>query len=466
MLILAVVLGSLICISAGLYNGFPLVTSDTGTYLNSAIHLDVPNDRPIVYSLFIWLTGRFFSHWPVIWVQGLLLAGLLLRYVREFAPRLTSIWFHLAVVSIAAWLTGLSWYCSQLMPDIFSAIGLLGLGLLVLGRIRTLIGQIGMLALVLFSSLTHSSNLLTFSLTLLSFGAIAWQQRLFVRGLVRRSHWLLATGTVLAGWVLLPAIHAAFGGGFVVSRAAPVFLLARFVEAGIVDDYLNRNCNTANPPALCAQRDKLPNTAISFLWDGNSPYNQTGGLEANLDGYRAIVRDILTSPHYYPALANMAVQSTLRQLTHVGHGDGLVPFRENTNPYWKVQEFAPVELKAYMSSLQNNNALNFNNINERTYNGHYLALLVALGAMAAHGRRRLASATVADFSAGAPLLLLLAFWGLGLLFNAFTTGALANVLDRLQGRVAWLLPFWALLMLAAQAPAWWQVISGRAQAQK
>jgi hypothetical protein len=52
-----------------------------------------------------------------------------------------------------------------------------------------------------------------------------------------------------------------------------------------------------------------------------------------------------------------------------------------------------------------------------------------------------------------PALLLLAIWGLGLVANAFAVGALANVLDRLQGRVAWLLPLGALLLVAELLPA-------------
>ena len=457
---LLLLLVSLVCISAGLYNGFPLVTSDTGTYLNSALHFDVPNDRPITYSLFARFTGWRFSHWLIIWAQGLLLGGLLLRCLHEFVPAVRHPLARLVLVGALAWATGFSWYCSQLMPDIFTAIGLITLALLVLGRFKSWRGQLGLVALLLLSEMVHNSNLLTFSLTALGFGVVAWQQRLFGRGLVQRAHWRVATAAVLAGWVLLPGLHAAFGGGFVVSRATPVFLLARLVEGGIVDKYLAHHCDVANPPRLCASRDNLPNDAISFLWDEKSPYNQSGGLEANLADYRAVVKDILLTPRYYPYLATLAVQSTLRQLTHVAHGDGLTTaYRENTNPYWKVNEFASYELKSYLSSLQNHNALDFKDLNQRTNAAQLLALLVVAWAIRAQQRRTAAAtaattATAAHRHELAPLLLLLTLWGFGLVANAFATGALANVLDRLQGRVAWLLPFWALLLVASQAPAW------------
>ncbi len=443
--------------TAALYNGFPLVTSDTGAYLNTALNFSMLTDRPVTYGLFMRLTGLHFSYWFIIWAQSLLLAALLLRCITAFAPRLG--WAgQLLLLGMLSWATGFSWYSSQLMPDIFTATGLLALGLLLLGKFRSRLEQVGLLLTLLLCTIMHNSNLLSFSLTCLCFGGLAWQQRLFVRRLVLRAHWLLATATVLAGWVVLPTINAAMGGGFVVSKAAPVFLVARLVEAGVVDHYLSDHCSDANAPWLCAARDQLPNDAMTFLWDANSPYNKSGGLEANLVAYRYIVRDIATSPRYYPQLVVMAVQSTLRQLTHLAHGDGLWAYRENTSPYWKIPEVIPFEMKAYLSSMQNHGSLHFEDLTQRAYTAQLLALAVLVTVIGAAQRGRLAESLV-------PVVLLLSVWGIGLIANAFATGALANVADRLQGRVAWLLPLGVLLLLAewlpSRLPALWSQLFNR-----
>jgi hypothetical protein len=452
--LLVLLLATLLLLSAGLYNGFPLVTVDTGTYMNSAIRFDVPNDRPIVYSLFIWATGMKFSLWLVVLAQSLLLAWLLLRCVAVFAPRVHHRLGRLVLVGLTLWATGASYYCSQLMPDIFSAIGLLALALALLGPARPMAERVGVLATVALSTMMHNSNLLAFTIVVLGFGLVGWWQGLFRRQLASLRQWVLATATVLACWGLLPSIHAAFGGGFVLSRATPVFLLARMVEAGIVGEYLKCNCDQTPQPKLCNFRDQLPNDAISFLWDEKSPYNQTGGLEDNLVEYRSIVHQIFVTPHYYPYLVQEGLRSTLRQLTHISHGDGLVPQREYTNPYWKVLEFAPYEIKAYLSSLQNRGQLHFDDLNARFYGAELLALVVAAAVVACARRSAAARYT--------PLLLLLLIVSMGLVANAFVTGALANVLDRLQGRVAWLLPFAALLVLAECGPDWarraWQAV--------
>ena len=440
-------LAGLILISAGLYNGFPLVTSDSGTYINSALLYTVPDDRPIVYGLFIRATGLRFTLWFVIMAQGLLLADLLRRYAGVLAPRLAANGIgQLVAVGATAWATGVSWFCSQLMPDIFTAIGLLALGLLLLGAARSGRAQGWLLFVLVLSATMHSSNLLTFSLVAVGVGLVGWRTGLFRRGLLSAPCWRRATAGALIGWVLLPGVHAAFGGGFELSRASSAFLMARLSETGILEKFLQKNCDPSDQYSLCAYRDKLPNDAIGFMWDPNSPLNQTGGWNANRSEYQQIIRKILSSPRYYPYLVSESLQATLRQLTHVGHGDGLVPYRENTNPYWKVGEFANYELKEYMSSMQNRGQLTFTALNERGYAAHLLALLGLSAALGTSLRRRLSART---------LLLVLVLAG-GVVANAFVTGSLANVLDRLQARVAWVLPFAAVLLLAEHGPALWE----------
>ena len=442
--LLWLLLGGLVLVSAGLYNGYPLVTPDTGTYVQSALSFNVPDDRPVTYGLFILYTSLFKKTlWFVIFAQSVLLAWLMLRYVEEFVPRFTSAFWRVALLALTAWATGISWYASQLMPDIFTSIGLLALGLVLLGRSRSKLETGFLLFVVLTSEMMHNSNLLIYSMVVLGFGIIAGVKKLFKQQIVRRVTWLIVTAVVLSGWVALPALHKSLGGEFAVSRSSHAFLMARLVESGVMDKFLKDNCGPANSYSLCPYRDNLPNDAIAFLWDGNSPLNKAGGWDAVRDEYKLIIQDILTSPSYYPYLISDGIQSTLRQLTHIGHGDGLQVSREGTTPYDRIRDFAPFELKKYMNSLQNRGQLNFTTLNERTYGAHLWAL-VALGLVLATPLRKRISPSI---------LVIVVVLGLGIVSNAFVTGALANVLDRLQGRVSWLLPFVALLVVAEHGPA-------------
>ncbi len=88
-------------------NGYPLVFSDTGTYLSQAIQHYVGWDRPIFYSLFMLPLHLTLTTWPVIVVQALLAAYTLHLVRRALLPSVSAWWLvplagGLAVCSPAA----------------------------------------------------------------------------------------------------------------------------------------------------------------------------------------------------------------------------------------------------------------------------------------------------------------------------------------------------------------------------
>ena len=52
---LLLLLGTILLSWAAFYNGFPLIYSDTSTYLESGFVLETPLDRPITYGLLMRL---------------------------------------------------------------------------------------------------------------------------------------------------------------------------------------------------------------------------------------------------------------------------------------------------------------------------------------------------------------------------------------------------------------------------
>jgi len=59
------------------YNGYPLVYSDTGTYIASGFEGKVPNSRPITYGLFIRHSSLTASLWLSAFAQCLMVSLLL-----------------------------------------------------------------------------------------------------------------------------------------------------------------------------------------------------------------------------------------------------------------------------------------------------------------------------------------------------------------------------------------------------
>jgi hypothetical protein len=327
-------------------------------------------------------------------------------------------------------ITGISWFSSQLMPDIFSGLAILVLPILLLNTRISWLKHVFLSFILLFSLIVHVSNLLSILLLYLLFSLIFIGIKKYRPTNFSIKRHLITGMVVLSGWIILPAIHYTFGGKFQISNSSHVFLMARLVENGMADHYLKHygQWNTK----LYQYKDQLPDNTITFIWDQNSPLYKTGGWEANREEYSQIIKATLTKPNYLAWHASEATQATLRQLTHSRVGDGLYPYLENTNPFWKVQEYFKYELKEYTSSLQNRNNLKFDEPNERYELFLLISLLVVLLYLK-YGNRT------------SSLYICCLSCIIGIVCNAAVSASMGNVLDRLQGRVIWILPLVALL---------------------
>src|SRR5580658_6270280 len=79
-LLIAVLMGS----AAALYNGYPLVYSDTAIYLEGLNH----GYRSFFYTIFVALAGLTHTLWTVVFIQALLMLYVLRLVLREgFAVR-------------------------------------------------------------------------------------------------------------------------------------------------------------------------------------------------------------------------------------------------------------------------------------------------------------------------------------------------------------------------------------------
>jgi len=114
-----------------LWNGYPIVFADTGTYLSQALHLYAGWDRPVFYSLFMLPLHGAVTTWPVVVVQALVAAGVLRLVCRVLLPGLSAVAFVAAVAGLAV-CTWLPWIVCELMPDVFTPLLVLVLCVLAL----------------------------------------------------------------------------------------------------------------------------------------------------------------------------------------------------------------------------------------------------------------------------------------------------------------------------------------------
>ncbi len=418
---------TLFFIIPAIWNHYPLVTSDTGAYINNAYHHSLPKDRTILYSYFILLTSFKISLYLTIIFQASLISFVVIKFFQNSLFKSISIkhfWVALFFLIIC---TSSSWYTSQVMPDIFTPLIFLTSINYFYSRSQKI--NTFYLGLIYFSILTHNSNLV---ISLLFFGIIFLISTLRKFNFLRKKALVLMVVSVFA-WLSLCSLHYVLGYGFKPSQSSHIFLIAKLSENGILKKYLIEHCDQENFK-LCSYKNNLPEHAWDFIWNDNGAFAHSGYWDSSSTEYSKIIKGTITEPKFLWMNIKEGVKATVLQFFKTDIGDGLTPQVEESNPYWKVQEHYSHELKPYLNSKQNQGILSFKIFNQ-------IYFYVFIGSMIVFISLLILRKIKSDF---------IFLFGLAILFcllNAFTTGCLANILPRLNSRSIWLIPFIVMLTL-------------------
>ncbi len=124
----AILLAAVLLLWPAVWNGYPLLFADSGTYVAQVPTGAIGWDRPPFYSLLLLLLHWRLSLWPVVLGQAVA-AALLLR----LALRASGQGGELRLVAVAAGLavaSSLPWFAAQVMPDVFTGLLVVALALL------------------------------------------------------------------------------------------------------------------------------------------------------------------------------------------------------------------------------------------------------------------------------------------------------------------------------------------------
>lgn len=422
-----ILLSSFFMVLPALYNGFPIVTQDTGSYVASGWLLHVPIDRPITYGIFIRITSLFgLSLWGAVWAQTFILV----YYLRRISEKLLGSFFtekiFLCIILLLTGFTTLPWFSSQLLPDIFTAILVLALADFYLSPKGTLKKRILWFFLIWLFIQMHNSHLLI----ALIFCVLA---RFY--SLITRKKWFIKKTMFLFGVTLFSFISISFfnlweGNSFRPSASTHVFLMARMTEDGILDKFLAEYCPTEHY-SLCAYQGKTGDRYWDFMWNDKGHLHDAGGWDKAEQEYNTIIRRTLTRPKYLALQVYESLEGTLRQLSQFTIE--FIPQGEGSSPYSAIQQYYPGEIKEYRSCLQQ-----IDQLRPMMSIFDILFLIFGLGSMIF--TLLLYKSTKNNNSQlnwNFVLILFLAF----LVVNAFVTSTFSTVYCRLESRVMWILPF-------------------------
>lgn len=419
-----------------LKNGYPFVQPDTGTYIAAGYGNELPIDRPIFYSFFVRHISLSHSLWFVIIIQSFIVSYIIHMVVKRFLNR--SYWTYTAfIVFILSLTTGLSNYTSQIMPDIYSAITIIGIALILTSKKLKKYDSI-LIIILIFSTVTHFSNLIITSIILTT--ALVT----FFFKLISFHKLLKALAIVSTSFFLILIVNYSYSNKFEISKSGNIFLLARLTEIGVVEEFLEDNC-THKEYIFCKQNKQLPKTAIEFLWNKNdSPlYNQEClakdwrlcWLNKNEEiGF--LIKDLFKNSYYRNKIFKTYFFDFFKQLIDFNIGK-LIPNKiESPTHNWIKFKFKN-ELSQFENSKQYSEILYFKTMSKIQLILVALSLIIITYYLTFSKKHKL-NKTQLSF---------IIFVLVGIIGNALTSSIFSTVESRYQSRVIWIIPLVAIVLI-------------------
>lgn len=427
-----------------LVNGYPLLYSDSGTYIVAGFINYVPVDRPYFYSWFVRHSSLWYSLWLVLLAQSLILFYVIRLAVR-YLLNLKETFIPASLLLIGLGLTtGLAYNNSQLMADVFSPIALLCAGILLAGKNIKSNHRFWLVVIMLFSISVHSSHLLIISLlaALLWLVRLAYKRKPFFSERKKNHSSLMFWG--IGAWLVISLFNYWLDVGFKPSRTGNIFLVARCIETGAAKVYLDEKCPDT-PADLCAVKDNLPPHAVAFLWEfGTSPLydsvcvqNGWGNCWIEKDKeYGQLVKNMIGYGPSRKLLIDKCVNDSWKQLGMFDLGY-LTPMAEGSPVYGGIRDFFGREMAQYQNAAQYHQTLYFETVSKIQRWTVYIALLVIVVFMGIGLKQKHYNAAMA----------FALFIIIGCLINGVVCASLSGVVDRYMARMIWLLPLAAVFFI-------------------
>lgn len=422
-----------------LYNGFPILYPDSMTYLDDgskvarAVFLHQLSDyygmRSLFYSLVILPLHCNRTPWLILALQCFLVAYVLRMVVRALVPLSTAPVF-IALVAILSAVSPLAWCASLVLPDVLGPLVYLGIFLLAFAP-QTLSRTecISLYAIIGAGAASHITHFV-----------IAPAVCLLILLLPGRKLAALAASVlcILAALACTLALNAYLYGAHSLSGDRVPFLTARVIADGPGRWYLQQHCGHEHWLA-CAHLDKLTDDpdwmlwSPGGLWESLSDDEREEFLAQEIPFVKAVVRA-------YPAAQFQRSAANAWSQLHVFGLRDLIPSSYVADSFAAI---LPASRAAYLHSRQAKGELPLDTLSEFYFWMLPVSAAVA-GALLVFQRKRMPR-----------LVFLLAAVGLFVvLCNAVVTGPLSLPEDRLQSRVAWLVPLLAELCVAAWLVPW------------
>jgi hypothetical protein len=435
--LLFVLAGTIILLWSALYNGYPLVYSDSGEYINDLC----PVDRPSGYYLLILLTTMRSSLWLVVIYQAFFTSLLLFRnsYLLLRSDGLgknISQLISITILSIVVIVTDISKYVSWVMPDIFTSWIFLG-GILCLFSSKWYDRLLAITAISI-AFLTHSSHILIIFSSLSILFVIGFIYRIKIPDIWKRSISLAYIVTLLT--IFACVLNFSLGLGFTLSRNKGNFIISKLVCWGVLSKTLDACGPTKEWRFYKYKKDfdaAIGKEDSWFLWYEDSPIHKMGDwVWQDQREQNEIIHCALKN--YFPDILKASLIDTVRLLNCFDSNDGLYSFASPQHyVYGAIKNKYPTEHEYFLKSRQQRGLLvNVRLISINEYIIQYGLIMIYIIASYFYLYNK-------EYKLSIILISLIIF----IVLNGIILGSLSTVQGRYSGRVLWLIPFCLFLSL-------------------
>lgn len=426
------------------YNGYPLVFADTGTYLGQALERYLGWDRPVFYSFLLLALHWGLTLWTVPLVQAGVIAHLVWLVLRTLGAG--GVLRYGAVIVVLCVATAAPWFAAWVIPDIFT--GAVVLVLWLLGAVPerlSMAERLYLVALGIVAIVVHQSHVPLAAGLVIVLLVGRWMfglgPRLGARGIA------LLLAPLVAAMLGMMLANLAGHGRFSLSPFGANFLLARVIYDGPGAATLVEAC-PGKAWRLCAYLAELPPASMRypssdhFLWQPDSPFYRLGHPRETAPEAAEIIAETFRR-HGLWQLQRMA-ENTLVQLRQfrTGVGTDFGPWLGTPGPEPVIAAFMPGDLPAFRAARQATETLH---LLPPLRELHAIVVMLSLPAV-------LVAAAFSWWRGERAGTLLVAAILASLLGNAILAGGLSAVHDRYTARLAWLLPAAAVALFLARRP--------------
>lgn len=416
--------------------GYPILHPDTKTYAYSGFSNFIPFDRPIGYGWFLKYVSLSFSFWLVVIAQSIILV-LQVQWINKHVFRFIEYRAITAVLlTVLSVISYASLYTSMLMPDIFAVYIILGFWLVIFARDLPTPVKVFTFILLAYCNFSHFSNIalsIFMTLLLIIYSFLKKEKKVY-----RLSFYFIAI--LIVSLIATKFVNKAVDGTEKLSKGKNIILMARLIEVGVIQDYL-QNYDKEYKYSLTHEIDRLNslNSVADFVWNPDSPLfdgdcseiSYKHCWEVKSDEYGKIIKNTLLTPRYAIRVTWRYIKDSFRQFFTFQAKNHFYNNPEN-NIGINVEKNLPADYPYYIAAVQMNTSINSSAIN--SFNKYIFWISLLFGLLIIINRKK-SPVVFKSF-----LFLIIA-----LSANAIVCASLSNVVGRYQGRVVWLIPLIVLL---------------------